>query len=175
MLNVKEKSAVNNLPDLYNTDYYTWAMTNAELLKEDKLDEIDYINLAEEVKDLGNSEYYRLVSFLANLLSHIYKWDNQPKLRTKGWKVTILNSLLQIKNTIQKNPGLKSKINEAFYDSWRQSVSILLKDIKDDDIVDSIPYNNPYSLKQAIDKAHQIVSDKIDKKDILFINNIVNL
>ena len=83
--------------------------------------------------------------------------------------------MLQIKNTIQKNPGLKSKINEAFYDSWRQSVSILLKDIKDDDIVDSIPYNNPYSLKQAIDKAHQIVSDKIDKKDILFINNIVNL
>ena len=40
MLNVKEKSAVNNLSCLYDTDYYTWAMTNAELLKEGKLNEI---------------------------------------------------------------------------------------------------------------------------------------
>ena len=87
MLNVKEKSLVNNLSSLYNTDYYTWAMTNAELLKEGRLDEIDYANLAEEVKDLGKSEYYKLESYFANLLSQIYKWDNQPALRTKSWNL----------------------------------------------------------------------------------------
>ena len=109
MLNVKEKSAVNNLSGLYDTDYYTWAMTNAELLKEGKLNEIDYINLAEEVKDLGKSEYYKLESYLANLLSHIYKWDNQPELRTKSWMNTIANSIF----------------NEAFNNAWKEARYII--------------------------------------------------
>ena len=89
MLNIKEKQATGTLNELYHTDYYTWAITNAELLKEGKLNDVDYINLAEEVKDLGNSEYYRLVSFFTNLLSHMYKWDNQPELRSKSWENTI--------------------------------------------------------------------------------------
>ncbi len=33
MLNVKEKLLIGTLNELYYTDYYTWAMTNAELLK----------------------------------------------------------------------------------------------------------------------------------------------
>ena len=172
MLNVKEKSAVNNLPDLYNTDYYTWAMTNAELLKEDKLDEIDYINLAEEVKDLGNSEYYRLVSFLANLLSHIYKWDNQPDLRTKSWNLTIYNSVKQIIKTIKSNPGLKSKIGLAFEDAWTDAVDILSKDIKDESVLDLIPDNCPYSFADVVKKASEIAFNRIKNSDIFFLKNL---
>ena len=113
-----------------------------------------------------------LRSHFANLLSHLYKWDNQPELRSKSWKVTIINSLLQIKDDIQKNPGLKSKISEAFYDSWREAVNVLLKDIKDDDIIDSIPDKNPYSFKQAIKKAYEIVQDKINKADLSFLEDL---
>jgi hypothetical protein len=172
MINVTTKTKTQELSELYHTDYYTWALTNAQLLKEGKLNEIDYINLAEEVKDLGISEYRRLESFFANLLSHIYKWDNQPELRSKSWKVTVVNSLLQIEDVIQKNPGLKSKINEAIYGSWREAVNILLKDIKDDDIIDSIPNKNPYSFKQTIKKAYEIAPDKINKTDISFLEDL---
>ena len=170
MLNVKEKSAVNNLSSLYNTDYYTWAMTNAELLKEGKLNEIDYINLAEEVRDLGNSEYYRLVSFLANLLSHVYKWDNQPELRTKSWKVTIINSISDITLTLRRNPGLKYEpvFSEAFAEVWKKARNIIYADTE----LEYIPESSPYMFKDAINKASEIVPDKISKSDIFFLNNL---
>jgi len=163
MLNIKEKPKIGALAELYHEDYYTWAMTNAELLKEGKLDEIDYINLAEEVKDLGNSEYYKLESYFANLLSHLYKWENQPELRSKSWNNTIINSLRQIKKTIIKNPGLKSRINEAFEDSWNEAANIIFKDTQGK--ID-IPEDCPYSFKEIIIKTIEITG--INKGDTSF-------
>ena len=157
---------------VYRTDYYTWAMTNAELLKEGKLGEIDYINLAEEVKDLGKSEYYRLVSFFANLLSHIYKWDTQPELRTYIWILTIGNSVKQIVITIKENPALKSKIDKIFNEAWIEANNILSKDIKDNNILKSIPNDCPYSFAVVIKKASDIAPDRIDESDIFFLNNL---
>ncbi|MHB1680941.1 MAG: DUF29 domain-containing protein [bacterium] len=170
MLNVKEKPIAGTITELYNTDYYTWAMTNAELLMEGRFDEIDYINLAEEVKDLGNSEYYRLVSFFANLLSHLYKWDNQPDLRTKSWKVTVINSILDIALTIKRNPGLKNKLifNEIFLEGWKKARTIIYSDTE----LEYIPKESPYTFKDAINKASDIAGDRIDKSDVSFLNNI---
>ncbi len=159
-VNLKEKQITENLAELYNTDYYTWAMTNAELLKEGKLDKIDYINLAEEVKDLGKSEYYRLVSFFANLLSHLYKWDNQPDLRTKSWGNTIKNSLKQAKKTIEDNPGLKSKANKAYLEAWAEAANIIHKDTQGNIY---IPEDCPYTYKEAIKKVSDITNTNFVK------------
>ena len=176
MLNVKTKDnnimKNDSLSELYHNDYYTWAMTNAELLKEGRLNDVDYINLAEEVKDLGKSEYYKLESYFANLLSHLYKWDNQPELRSKSWKVTIAVSIRSIKRTLEDNPGLKNDqvFNKAYIAAWDEALGILAKDIKDDDIIDLIPDEYPYSFKEAIRKASGIT--EIQGKDVIFLENI---
>ena len=172
MLNVKEKNIAGNLSELYLTDYYTWAMTNSELLKEGKLDEIDYINLAEEVKDLGKSEYYKLESYLANLLSHIYKWDNQPNLRTKSWNITIANSIFNIKKVLKENQGLKyaETFHNIFSSAWEESRHIISNDIDTD--IKSVPKECPYSFADIIKKAYDITPDRIDEADIFFLNNL---
>ncbi|MHB1665134.1 MAG: DUF29 domain-containing protein [bacterium] len=162
----------NNLSELYTKDYYTWTMTNAELLKKGKFDELDYINLGEEVKDLGTSEYYRLESYIANLLSHLYKWDNQPDLRSKSWILTIKNSVIQIKKTVKKNPGLKSQIDDAFDDAWNGAIDILSKDVKDDNIINLIPKKPPYSFREAVKIAHKIAPEWIEEEDIIFLENL---
>ena len=168
--NLKEKQITGNLSELYHTDYYTWAMANAELLKEGKLDKIDYINLAEEVKDLGKSEYYRLESYLANLLSHLYKWDNQPELRTKSWINTIANSINDIALTLKRNPGLKYEqvFNDAFLDGWNKARYIIFSDTEIK--FNLIPEDPPYSFKEAIRKASEIT--EIHNKDIFSLNNL---
>ncbi|MHB1664613.1 MAG: DUF29 domain-containing protein [bacterium] len=172
MLNVKEKQTTGTLTELYHTDYYTWAMTNSELLKEGKFDKVDYINLAEEVKDLGKSEYYKLESYLANLLSHLYKWDNQPELRSKSWKITIAVSIRSIKRTLEDNPGLKNNntLDKAFIAAWDEALGILAKDIQDDKIIGSIPDSNPYSFKEAVEKASEITG--IQNEDVFFLKNL---
>jgi hypothetical protein len=172
MLNAKEKSLANNLSELYNTDYYTWAMTNAELLREGKLDEIDYINLAEEVKDLGLSEYKELRSYLANLLSHLYKCDKQPDLRTKSWINTIANSISDISLVLKDNPGLKYQptFSKAFESAWEKAKYIISNDMDVD--IKLIPFNCPYSFAEATKKAFDIAPNRIANSDILFLNNI---
>ncbi|MHB1645130.1 MAG: DUF29 domain-containing protein [Candidatus Acididesulfobacter diazotrophicus] len=172
MLNVKEKSSTGTLSELYHTDYYTWAMTNAELLKKGKFNEVDYINLAEEVKDLGLSEYKELRSYLANLLSRLYKWDNQPELRTNSWKNTIANSINEISLNLKDNPGLKYEpvFNEAFSDGWNKARYIISNDM--DINIKLISSEYPYSFNEIIKKASGIAPDRIDESDISFLNNI---
>ena len=171
MLNIKEKLDIKSLSELYNSDYYTWAMTHAELLKEGRFNEIDYINLAEEVKDLGLSEYKELRSYLANLLSHLYKWDNQPDLRTKSWINTIANSIFHIKKVLKQNPGLKYEktFADAFKDAWEEARYIIFSDTEIK--FNLIPEESPYTFKDAIDKAAEITG--ISSKDIFFLNNIL--
>jgi hypothetical protein len=170
MLNVKEKSVTGTLAELYNTDYYTWAMTNAELLKEGRFDEIDYINLAEEVKDLGKSEYYKLESFLANLLSHLYKWDNQPELRTKSWINTIANSIRGISQVLKENPGLKYQytFDKVFTSAWENARYIIFSDTEIK--FDLISEKSPYTFKESVQKASEITG--IQNQDIFFLNNL---
>ncbi|RZD18114.1 MAG: DUF29 domain-containing protein [Candidatus Acididesulfobacter diazotrophicus] len=172
MLNIKEKQATGTLNELYHTDYYTWAITNAELLKEGKLNDVDYINLAEEVKDLGNSEYYRLVSFFTNLLSHMYKWDNQPELRSKSWENTIKNSIRGITSALEKNPGLKyqSTFNNAYISAWKDARYIISDDIDMD--IKFISKHCPYTFKEVIYKVCEIAPDRIDEDDIAFLKNL---
>lgn len=172
MINVKEKPAIIALAELYHTDYYTWAMTNSELLKKGRLDEIDYINLAEEVRDLGNSEYKELRNYLANLMSHLYKWDNQPDLRTKSWIDTIVNSIRGISSVLEKNPGLKYQytFNEVFISAWKDARYIISDDMCVG--IKLISSKCPYSFNEIVEKASGIAPDRIDESDISFLNNI---
>ena len=48
--------------DLYEKDFYGWAMKNAQLLKDKKFDEIDIDHIVEEIKSMGESEKRQLES-----------------------------------------------------------------------------------------------------------------
>ncbi len=47
---------VQNLKELYEKDFYLWVQENLRLLKEKRYDLVDWENLLEEIKDLG--EWY---------------------------------------------------------------------------------------------------------------------
>jgi hypothetical protein len=74
---------------LYDTDFLLWLETTATLLRERKLDAIDYDNLIEEIKAMGRSEKNALQSNLTILLLHLLKWDYQPNQRSSSWVFTI--------------------------------------------------------------------------------------
>ena len=53
---------------LYESDFYTWCMREARLLREGRLAELDLPNLAEEIASLGNEQEHALGSSLRILL-----------------------------------------------------------------------------------------------------------
>src|ERR1700723_630738 len=97
----------------YDRDFYAWANKQAALLRAGKLGEADFEHIAEEIESMGKSEKRELVSRLTVLLVHLLKWQHQPVLRSKSWRLTLEEQRIRLENHLADNPSLKSSLNEA--------------------------------------------------------------
>lgn len=102
----------------YDQDLYTWAQEQVALLRAGRLDEIDAENIAEELEDVGRSEYDKLESALRVLVMHMLKWDQQPEFRTRSWIFSITEQRRRYEKVVKKNPGLKPHREEALTDAY---------------------------------------------------------
>jgi hypothetical protein len=103
---------------MHDTDFYTWTQEQAALLRQGRLNELDLVNLIEEIEDMGRSEKRELESKLAVLLMHLLKWHYQPERRGASWEGSICEQRIQAKKCLRENPGLKSKLPDAFSEAY---------------------------------------------------------
>jgi hypothetical protein len=87
----------------YETDFYHWALHNAQLLKEGKFSELDVEHLIEELEEMGNNRQ-ELASRFMVLIGHLLKWEYQPNHRSSSWESSINEQRLQINWLIQDKP-----------------------------------------------------------------------
>lgn len=112
---MKERAAIRAR---YEDDPYTWVQEQVALLREGRLEEIDAQNIAEELNDVGRSEYRELKSALVLILTHMLKWDHQPGRRSRNWDNTIAAQRQHYRETLADNPGLKSRRSEALRSAY---------------------------------------------------------
>jgi hypothetical protein len=105
-----EKTAA---PLTKETDLYSWALRQAELPRAGRLSEIDPAAIAEEIDDVGEGQYERLESAPRVLMLHLLKWDQHPEMRSRSWTLSILEHRKRARRQLRKNPGLKSRLDEA--------------------------------------------------------------
>ncbi len=103
----------------YERDYYSWALEQARLLREGRLDAIDRENLAEEIEDLGREQFHKLERALRVLMMHMLKWDHQPERRTRSWTLSIAAQRIRLERVLKENPDLKSRLGEAIDEGYR--------------------------------------------------------
>jgi hypothetical protein len=104
---------------LYERDYYTWALQQARALKEHRLEELDWENLADEVEGLAKTERKELRSRLEVLLEHLLKWQFQASRRSRSWRATVAVQRLKIGEHLNENPGLKPSIMQVLAQAYR--------------------------------------------------------
>ena len=102
-------------------DLYSWAVSQAELLRAGRLSEIDPVAIAEEIDDVGEEQYHRLESALRVLMLHILKWDHQADKRSRSWAITIREQRRRAARQLRKNPGLKSRLDEALLEAYEDA------------------------------------------------------
>jgi Domain of unknown function DUF29 len=102
----------------YKDDVFTWVWEQVALLRAGRLSEVDALNVAEELSDVGNEIYFRLESSFVVLTQHYLKWDHQPGRRSLSWQFSIDEQRRRIAKLLRKNPGLKSEIAEALADGY---------------------------------------------------------
>lgn len=136
-------------PD-YDKDIYGWAMHTAQLLRDRKMDELDFENIIEEMEALGRSVESELANRLSLVLSHLLKWQYQPTMRSHSWIYTIREQRKQAKNHLRKNPSLKGKLDEILIEAYDISISKAARDTALDEKV--FPSECPYSFEQIMDQ-----------------------
>jgi len=102
-------------------DLYSWARQQAELLRAGRLAEIDPLAIAEEIADVGEEQYDKLESALRIVMLHLLKWDHQPERRNRSWTLSILEHRKRALRQLRKNPGLKSRVDEALEGAYEDA------------------------------------------------------
>ena len=87
----------------YDRDLYGWAVEQAALLRAGRLAEVDALNLAEEIDDVGNEQYDKLESAICVILVHLLKWNHQPQRRSRSWWLSIQCSAQGTSSLAQKS------------------------------------------------------------------------
>ena len=126
-------------------------MTNARLLREGKLEQIDIEHLAEELEGMGKTQQRVLISRLTVLLAHLMKWQLQPELRTRSWKNTIKVQRIDLQELLEDNPSLRPQTGEALNRAYRKAKLLAAGDTNMDET--SFPETCPYSFEQAMEEA----------------------
>ncbi|MBF0343502.1 MAG: DUF29 domain-containing protein [Nitrospirae bacterium] len=135
--------------DLYEVDFYQWAFHNADLLRQGRFTEIDIVNIAEELEDMGRSSKRELASRLAVLIMHLLKWQYQPKRRRGSWSTTIGNQRREIKRLLEDNPSLKYNIETVIAKEFIEAKRIF--EVETRISAKEVPETCPYTFDQLID------------------------
>jgi len=64
-----------NLKELYEKDFYLWVQENLRLLQEKKYDLVDWENLLEEIRCLGEWYVDRVIDLMVDVLENLYKFS----------------------------------------------------------------------------------------------------
>jgi hypothetical protein len=128
----------------YEKDFYAWTQEQAHLLRIGQLNAIDIQHLAEEIEDMGRAEKRELESRLEVLLMHLLKWQFQPDLRSRSWRLTIKEQRLRLQKHLTENPSLKATLATTIESAYRLAAIAAERETG----LDAFPELCPYAIEQ---------------------------
>ena len=150
--------------DLYTHDILAWSEHQAALLRRvaggERVNEVDWAHVVEEVEDVGLSELRAVESCVDRVLVHLLKvqgWPNSPSVR--HWRVEIAS--------FQKNaarrfaPSMRQRIDLArlYADALEQ-----LDDVNYDDVA-PLPWPDlcPFTLEQLLNDNRRSLEQRLNE------------
>jgi hypothetical protein len=110
--------------DLYNRDFVAWSRLQADRLRRlaagERVNDLDWANLIEEVEDLGRSETRAVESLLLQALIHAIKCAAWPQERAvRHWKAEIIGFLLQARRRYAPSMARALDLASLYADALR--------------------------------------------------------
>ena len=143
---------MSTLQDIYDQDFYRWAVTNAALIQQGRLAEVDMEHIAEEIEDMGINKKRAVSRHLMRLFQHLLKYRMQPQLRSKSWQLTIKNQREDLKELLAESPSLINVLHDP-----QQIQRTYARAVREAAIETGIeeglfPQDPPFTLEQALDE-----------------------
>lgn len=130
-------------------DAHAWYLATAQALREGRLNDVDLLEVAEELEDMGKNLKRSLESYATNLLLHLLKWRFQSNRRSASWINSIDESRDQLQKLLKFNPSLQpyylSNLPECYQKACtraRNQTGLTLN---------TFPPINPWTSEQILD------------------------
>ncbi|MBD2134944.1 DUF29 domain-containing protein [Sphaerospermopsis sp. FACHB-1094] len=142
-------SNLEYLQQLYKIDDYEWLLTNIELLKQGKFNDVDLENLIEELADLGNEKKNAVKSLLEQVIRHLLLlqyWTEEIENNGHHWQSEILGFRYQLEDRLTTN--LRNFLADELDHIYQRALKYV--QVKTKFKVD-FPSECPYTLEQLLD------------------------
>lgn len=133
---------------LHDEDFHTWTHTQAGLLREGRLAELDTAHLIEELEAMGARERRELVNRLTVLLALLLKWTHQPDRRGNSWRRTIQIQRGDVADVLDDNPGLRPELGAIFGKAYAKAQLLAANETGLDER--AFPADPPFSVDQTM-------------------------
>lgn len=133
----------------HEKDIYGWTLHTAQLLREKKMNEVDFDGIIEELEEMGISNKHAFKNRLAQLIFHLLKWQYQPDFRGRSWQGSIEEQRIRLNDLLEDNPSLKPLIEDSIKKAYKLSFSFIKKETPLD--LKLLPDQCPYSFEQIMD------------------------
>jgi len=136
---------VDRLPALYQQDETAWLDEMAALIREGRIDALDFPNLGEYLADMARRDRREVKSRLTLLMAHLLKWTHQPARRTGNWRATIevqRQELVDLIESATLRHHAEETLAKAYVDGLRQAAA------ETGMPTTAFPAECPYSLTQ---------------------------
>ncbi len=164
LMELKTKS----LKELYEKDFYLWVLENLKLLKNKEFELVDWENLLEEIEDMAKRHFESVISYMAVIMEHLYKWEKFRENEHMGshWKKSITTARTQIADLFDDNPSLRrvAQEKESLNKAWKRAVRRLVLWFDEDENKDlakkyfgrfpteeDFPKEGPYTFEQVME------------------------
>ena len=140
----------SKLTSLYEIDNEQWLEQTINLLKNNRLEELDLEHLIEELEELSRRDKLTVESFLEQIIRHLllYQyWTEQNDYNSNHWKAEIMSFRTQINEYLSQNLRNhlltnQSKVYEKALKYVNQKTGYKI----------TFPKECPYSLEQLLEK-----------------------
>ncbi len=139
------------LKTLYEEDENLWLEKTIELLKENRLQELDLETLIEELEELSKRDKNRVESLLRQIIVHLLLlqyWREEYEYNHRHWRGEIATFRIQLDRLLTTN--LKKHLLENLDTIYQEAVFIVLQ--KTELESSRIPVNCLYSLDRLLNK-----------------------
>jgi hypothetical protein len=143
----------NSSSNLYDLDYYAWLQEQVRALRERRIEDLDWENVAEEIEGLSHSEKRAVESQLVRVVEHLLKLEYAHGLsreyNAKGWRLSVKGARFTLQKLLKESPSLRRTLPEMLLDAYYSGRLAALRDPGFSE--DELPPSCPWTLDQLMD------------------------
>lgn len=137
---------------LYETDFYAWTQRQADLLRGEEFEQVDWDNLIEEIESLGRSDKREVESRLEVLIMHLLKltYQRRASRNTRSWRNTIAEQRQRLHRLLRESPSLRAQLPEIINDVYVDAIKSAVRETSLDKRI--FPTECPWTATQLMDE-----------------------